>query len=67
MNKTTTPPRKTAKTAVDDIREIRIALDKRFHGDIDKLCDHADKVAAVYQEKLRLNAVTPRRNLKHGK
>ncbi len=61
MNKTTTPPRKAAKTAVDDIREIRVALDKQFHGDINKLCDHADKVAAVYQEKLGLKSVTPHR------
>ncbi len=44
----------TARTSTDDVRRVRIDLDRRFRGDVAKLCAHAHRVSAPYARKLHL-------------
>ena len=49
------PPLAADQTSTDDVRRVRVDLDRRFRGDIGKLCAHAHRVSAPYIRKLHLN------------
>lgn len=46
------------RTSTDDVRRVRGVLDRRFHGDIDKLCAHAHRISARYIQKLHLKPMS---------
>ncbi|NNM85813.1 MAG: hypothetical protein HKL96_08690 [Phycisphaerales bacterium] len=48
------PPLTADQTSTDDVRRVRVDLDRRFRGDISKLCAHAHRVSARYIQKLHL-------------
>ena len=43
-----------ARNSTDDVRRVRVDLDRRFHGDVGKLCAHARRVSTRYIRKLHL-------------
>lgn len=51
------PPLAADQTSTDDVRRVRVDLDRRFHGDIGKLCAHAHRVSARYIQKLHLKSM----------
>lgn len=54
--------RKRDKTPVDDIRRIRERLGAEFDNDVDRLAEHARKVAEEYRGKLSLKPVAAPKN-----
>lgn len=46
-------------TSVDDIRRVRERLSAEFDNDVDRLAEHARKVAENYREKLGFKRVMP--------
>jgi hypothetical protein len=54
MTDDTVPPSSAAHNSTDDVRQVRVGLDRRFHGDIGKLCAHARRVSTPYIRKLNL-------------
>ena len=54
MTDTVIPPPCAAQNSTDDVRQVRVNLDRRFHGDVGKLCAHARRVSTSYIRKLHL-------------
>ena len=54
-------PLSTAQNSTDDVRQVRVNLDRRFHGDVGKLCAHARRVSTPYIRKLRLKPMATTR------
>ena len=49
--------RKQEETPVDDVRRVREKLSAEFGNDVEKLAEHARKVADEYRTKLGLKSV----------
>ena len=51
-------PRPAAdQTSTDDVRRVGGEFARRFHGDIGKLCAHAQRVSARYIQKPHLKSM----------
>ena len=60
MGSTESAARKREETPVDDVRRVREELSAEFDNDVEKLAEHARKVAEEYRAELGLKRVDPR-------
>lgn len=59
MSRTKSTAHAPETTPVDDIRRVRERLSAEFGNDVDRLAEHARKVAEEYRSKLGLKRVPP--------
>ena len=59
MSKTKSSARQREATPVDDVRRVRERLSAEFGNDVDRLAEHARKVAERQRETLGLRRVRP--------